>query len=577
MTTLNTVQKFALSDTYVAPENVRADTAHDADALKLLAGSIRHFGRLLEPMKGYVDADGKAAIWDGGRRHAALNLIAADADGVGRVITDAIDVYVTTQEEAAAASLATFVREDMHPADQFLAYNAKFDAGMSPDQIAAAFAVESKTVSQLLRFRTLAPEVMEAFRAGKFGLDVAFAFTLTTDQDKQRTVLKKAGEKAPAPWWVKEQLTEGAIRAHDKWAQFVGREAYAEAGGTFLSDLFSNREADEQWANGDLVRQLAQTKLTALEFELEAEGWGKVIVSHDSYGWASGHTRMKAEGPAAKKGQPRPFSADQMANGVAFIVCGYNGVEVERGWQKLGKAATNPNAPVPPAKADPARYGWGHKGHHVMTTVATEATRVALATNIDAGFDAAVGQIAWAVLRRPQYGSAGSVLASSILPEHNRRNGPDVKIEGRGVYDQALLHWDEQLPDDLIPFMDAVAELSTDEAKELLALCFAATLDADQPKIDDYEARGRWTHLGWVARHAGVDFQTAWTPDRDFVSGGSKDALHAVNKSHGNRAWPESAKKAEMVAVVSDIASKKGWRPVLLTDLLVPPPAADEA
>jgi ParB family transcriptional regulator, chromosome partitioning protein len=581
MSNLNTVQKFALAATYIAPENVRKTTVHDHDGLVALATSIRHFGRLLEPLKGYVDADGKVAIWDGGRRYAALCLIADDGDGVGRVITDAVDVYVTTQDEASAASLATFVREDMHPADQFLAYNAKFDAGMSPDQIAAAFAVESKTVSQLLRFRTLAPEVMTAFRDGQFGLDVAFAFTLTTDHDQQRAVLETAeglgaSGRAISARFVRDALSQGSVRAHDKWAQFVGREAYAEAGGTFLSDLFSDREADEQWSNGELVRSLAQQKLNALELELQTEGWGKVIVSQDSYGWANGYARLKAAGPA-KKGQPRAFSADQMATGVAFIVCGYNGVEVERGWHKPGKSATSSDALLPAAKADPERFGWGHKGHQILTTVATEATRCALAANAQAGFDAAVGQIAWAVLRNPKYGGVAGVLAASLIPEYRARQKLPVVVAGRAEFDSTILHWADQLPDEMLPFMDAVAALTTEQKMELLAATFAATLDADQPKIGDGEAAHRWTHLGWMARHAQVDFGTAWVPDREFVSGGSKEALHAVNKSHGNRAWPESAKKAELVAVVSDIASNKGWRPTLLSDLMTPPALSDDA
>ena len=39
---------------------------------------------------------------------------------------------------------------------------------------------------------------------------------------------------------IRRMLTEGAVRASDKRAQFVGIEAYEEAGGIVLRDLFQS-------------------------------------------------------------------------------------------------------------------------------------------------------------------------------------------------------------------------------------------------------------------------------------------------------------------------------------------------
>lgn len=563
-TTINTVQMFALADTYIATENVRAETVHDAEAIKLLAGSIRHFGRLLEPLKAYIDKDGKAAVWDGGRRHTALRMIEADGDGVGAVILENVAVFITTQDDASAASLATFVREDQHPADQFLAYNAKFDEGMSAEQIAAAFAVETKTVNQLLRFRTLSPEVLEAFRAGRFGLDVAYAFTLTTDHDKQRALLEATGDKGFDAWSIKRALTAGAVTARDQWARFIGREAYEEAGGTFVLDLFSQHQADEQWSNGDLVKELAQKKLDAMEAALLAEGWAKMIVPQYSYGWQEGYEAMKAEGPT-KKGQPRAFTAEQMAQGVVFIVFQHGGdFEVKKGFRKVGKTASGPAIPKP----DQELYGWGHKGHHVLTQVATDVTRYAIANNPQAAADALLATLAWSVLRKPQYGSAQNQVATNLNVDsrfNSRTEG--AEIVGGDLLDGDIKEWSDRLPNQIVAFCEAVAALSMVDKMLLQAHCFAATIDGIETQIGLGDADRR-RHLGWMARHAKAEPMGLWSPSEAFLKGGSKDALQFATLELAGSKSSESAKKGDLVKNVANLASAKPWMPKLLASFM---------
>lgn len=562
MTTLNTVQKFALADTYIAKENVRADTAHDPDKIALLAGSIRHFGKLLEPLKAYIDADGKAAVWDGGRRWTALKLIESEGDGVGAVIIEAVDVFITSQDEASAASLATFVREDQHPADEFLAYNAKFDEGMSAEQIAAAFAVSPKTVSQLLRFRTLSPRILEAFRSGRFDLDVAYAFTLTTDHEKQHALLDAQPEgKAFDAYTIKRAFTQGAVTARDQWARFVGREAYEAAGGTFVQDLFSNHQADEQWSDGGLVKELAEGKLREMEAGFIAEGWSKMIVAQYSWGWQDGYEAMKAEGPT-KKGQPRAFTAEQMAQGVVFLVPQHGAdLEVKKGFRKIGKSKA-----VAAPKPDQALYGWGHGGHHILTQVATDVTRYAIANNPQAAADALLVTLAWGVLHKPKYQSSNSYQLASHLGVDHRfasrvKEGADVM--GADLLDADIEAWRKRLPDQMVAFCEAVAALSMTDKMLLQAHCFAATIDAIEVQIGMGDADKR-RHLGWMARHAKADAQNAWTPGYEFVKGGSKDALLGVITEVGNTPPGANAKKADLVGIVEHNALENGWRPQLL-------------
>ena len=57
-------------------------------------------------------------------------------------------------------------------------------------------------------------------------------------------------------------LTEGAVRATDKRAQFVGLDAYVEAGGAILRDLFQGD--DGGWLQDPgLVDMMVAEKLSA--------------------------------------------------------------------------------------------------------------------------------------------------------------------------------------------------------------------------------------------------------------------------------------------------------------------------
>ncbi len=71
-------------------------------------------------------------------------------------------------------------------------------------------------------------------------LDQVMAFTVNPDHARQEQVweaLQRSYTKEPHQ--IRRMLTEGAVRASDKRAQFVGIEAYEGAGGAILRDLFS--------------------------------------------------------------------------------------------------------------------------------------------------------------------------------------------------------------------------------------------------------------------------------------------------------------------------------------------------
>ena len=563
--TAQTITLFNHAALTLAGENARAGQTYDHDGLVTLATSIREMHRqtgraLIEPLKAYP-TDGGAAVWDGGRRLAALGLIADDGDDEGKAILAAVPVILTTQEEAGVASLATFVREEMHPVDQFLAWNALHVAGQSPEAIAAACGASPHDVEKLLRFQMLAPDILEAFKAGRFDFDVATAFTLTDDHEKQGQVLASFGDKAISAWQVRNALKAQSVDEADRRARFVGREAYAEAGGRFITDLFTYDRIDEDWADEALLQRLYDAKLAQLVADLEAEGWGSVVQAGDRYGqgWRNGLEAIEPEG------EDDTFTPEQMAAGMALIVFDYQGrVEIKRGFQKAKASRSGPSeAPVPLSKSDPARYGFGHGGHERMTKAATTATQAALLTAPAVAYDATVAHLAWVALGRGGYDVSPSMLAA---PGWNR-SGRHADLS------EAIDAWNARLPAKHLEFWEAVAALTAEEKAGLLATAFASTLNATEIKSNEQQP-SRWATLGFIAKRAGADMSTALTVDHDFLKGGSREALLSII---ANPAFKD-AKKGVLVERAKQTVETDGWTPVLLADLVkAPEPASPPA
>jgi len=80
------------------------------------------------------------------------------------------------------------------------------------------------------------------------------------------------------PYYIRRLLTEGAIRASDKRAQFVGIEAYEAAGGDVMRDLF--QQDDGGWLqNPVLLDRLVAGKLECEAATVRSEGWKWVEVA----------------------------------------------------------------------------------------------------------------------------------------------------------------------------------------------------------------------------------------------------------------------------------------------------------
>src|SRR6201987_1334510 len=131
------------------------------------------------------------------------------------------------------------------------------EAGATIDGVAKRFGPSERHVKQRLRLGKLAPELLEAYRAGDISLDVVTAFTLGADHHAQLAVWNQLKDNSYIQaYTVKRLLTESAVPLDSDLGQFVGAEAYETAGGKVTRDLFTG---DEDGFLGDaaLVRRLA--------------------------------------------------------------------------------------------------------------------------------------------------------------------------------------------------------------------------------------------------------------------------------------------------------------------------------
>jgi ParB family chromosome partitioning protein len=204
---------------------------------------------------------------------------------------------VRTEGDAEEDSLAENIqRAPLHPLDQFRAFLALREKGQSEEEIAAHQFVSVAVVKQRLKLASVSPMILDVYAEDGLTLDQLMAFTVNGDHERQEQVfeqLKVAYDKQP--YAIRRMLTEGAVRACDKRAQFVGLGAYEEAGGVILRDLFQGD--DGGWLQDvGLVDMLVAERLREEAGAIQAEGWKWVEIAPDfPYGHTYGLRQLRGE------------------------------------------------------------------------------------------------------------------------------------------------------------------------------------------------------------------------------------------------------------------------------------------
>jgi ParB family chromosome partitioning protein len=230
----------------------------------------------------------------GGRRYRALELLVKQKQ-LGR--TTPIPCIVRTEGLAEEDSLAENVqRAPLHPLDQFRAFQSLREKGRSEEEIAATFFVSVQVVKQRLKIAAVSPRLLEVYAEDGMTLDQLMAFTVNPNHERQEQVWEATQRSHnKESYYLKRFLTEGAVRASDKRAQFVGIEAYEAAGGVVMRDLF--QQDDGGWLQDPvLLDRLVTQRLEREAQAVRAEGWKWLEIATDfPYGHTHGLRHITGE------------------------------------------------------------------------------------------------------------------------------------------------------------------------------------------------------------------------------------------------------------------------------------------
>ncbi|MGD9658144.1 MAG: ParB/RepB/Spo0J family partition protein [Methylocystis sp.] len=229
----------------------------------------------------------------GGRRYRALELLVKQK----RLARNApIPCVVRLEGTAEEDSLAENIqRAPLHPLDQFRAFLTLREKGQSEEEIAAAFFVSVAVVKQRLRLASVSPALLYIYAEDGMTLDQLMGFTVNPDHERQEQVWEAIQRSYNREaYQIKRLLTEGAVRASDKRAQYVG-EDYLAAGGSIMRDLFQSD--DGGWLQDvALLERLVAEKLARDAEPIRAEGWKWVETAIDfPYGHTYGLRHLQGE------------------------------------------------------------------------------------------------------------------------------------------------------------------------------------------------------------------------------------------------------------------------------------------
>lgn len=257
-----------------SPRNARK-TSHSQDHIEALAASIAAKGLfqnlVVEPEVNEAgEATGFYFVTIGeGRRLAQLLRVKRKEIKKTETIRCVLDTANDPQEISLDENVT---RANMHPADQFEAFRELADnRGWGAAEIAARFGVSGHVVKQRLRLGAVSPKLMQLYRDEILTVDQLQAFTITDDHARQEQVYANLGYNRE-PYAIRRDLTRTHVQANDRKAIFIGPEAYTEAGGYIVRDLFSE-DRGGYYDDPALLDQLVLAKLEGIAADIQAEGW----------------------------------------------------------------------------------------------------------------------------------------------------------------------------------------------------------------------------------------------------------------------------------------------------------------
>ncbi|BBD41441.1 chromosome partitioning protein ParB (plasmid) [Aminobacter sp. Y103A] len=599
------------------PKNVRK--TYSAEGIAALAGSIRADGyRLLQNLvvrKG--DKKGRYFVTAGGRRRAALNLLAEK----GEIAKDfPVECKERAGEDAKATSLAENVlREAMHPVDQYEAFRDLADEGKSVPDIAARFGTTETIVRRRLALGRVSPRLLEAHRNEDMTFDQLSAFTISDDHEAQERVWNEL------PTWnryasnIRSALAGEGVRASDKRLKFLGGlDAYEAAGGTVKRDLFDDKEGGFAV---DVVKldALVAAKLESAAKAVKAEGWKWVEIMPDvSYDTFQTYGRRYPEQVPLSEAEQAELDQltaeyDELAelieaeavdegadakieeidkritalqdrtevyapevleiSGAIVTLTNYGDVRIERGLvlpedgrddeadgdDKGGNGVEKPQEVGQPKVTHSAALV------EDLTAQKTAALRVELANNHDIALAAVVHAMLLSVVY-DYCSNVDSALQIRLTHEHietsmKRRDACRAVAEFEGLRET----WGDHIPGNPADLWEWCLQQNRDELLSLLAFAAAHSVNAVR-KLHCYDRKGAFEHADQLGQALAVNMTKWFEPTGDsYFSHINRQSIEAViREAKGDQAAlavKAAGKKLEAVGIAERMVVDSGWLP----------------
>lgn len=461
----------------------------------------------------------------------------------------------------------------MHPADEFEAFREQAERrGIGAEEIGARFGVSAQVVRQRLRLGAVSPVLMERYRAGELTLDQMMAYAVSEDHARQEQVLEQLGTDRP-PYLIRRTMTETKVTATDRRAVFVGAEAYGEAGGIILRDLFTE-DGGGWFEDPALLDRLVAEKLAGIAEDVrEKEGW-KWAEAHIDYPRALGLARvyphpverpeeetarmsalseeydaLVSEWDAVEElppeiearfaeidealeafGDGTAFDPDEIARGGVFVILGQDGVaRIERGLirpEDVPAPEPEPEAESGGGKVrvDGEGEGAGPEAEEPeedsgaplserlvldLTAHRTLALRDSLAGNATVALSAVVHAMALSAFY-PAYERPTCLEIKGVSAYlDGHAPGIDDTRAGRNVAERHAA-WASRVPKDADELWAFVQGLPVTELLDLLAHCASLTVNAVRAPFD--RKPGAWAHADRLAEAVDLDMSGYWTP-----------------------------------------------------------------
>jgi ParB/RepB/Spo0J family partition protein len=270
-----TVLRIPLAQLHIDAMNVRTI---NREPTAEFVGSIAHVGikqHLLVRKNG-----GGFGVVAGGKRYKAAVICAGDGRLPKDYAAPCVVENLTDAEARELSGIENIMREAMHPVNEFRFYadlHSDKERPLSVAQIAKAYtAGDEKRVKRRLALGMLADPILDAWRDGEIDVEVAKAFTLAPDKEKQIAVFKKLKKGGMNRFTVRRELGVSDAQTA-RLLDFVGEAEYQKRGGQVIRDLFGEgEESGIALTQPDLLITMVEERVKAETERLFDDGWSFV-------------------------------------------------------------------------------------------------------------------------------------------------------------------------------------------------------------------------------------------------------------------------------------------------------------